>query len=151
MKKFGKIALLALMLCLFSGISAFASGEPSAGPVSEPIVGSEIRDRLSVDRFDVSFLVDGEECETADVEYTVEQNVYTFRLSELMEALGIEISYDEETRVVTVIPTDGGLVQLLSEKAARMTPDADAAADPLSSLTPAQAREMPVGAFFKKA
>lgn len=159
MKKFGKIALLALMLCLILGISAFASsepsgepsGEPSAEPVSEPIVGSEIRDKLSVNRFDVSFLVNGEECETADVEYTVEENVYTFRLSELMDALGIEISYDEESRVVTIIPTDGGLMQLLSEKAACMTPDADAAVDPLSDLTPAQAREMPVGAFFKKA
>lgn len=167
MKKFGKIALLALMLCLVLGISAFASsepsgepsgefsaessGEPSAEPVSEPIVGSEIREKLSVNRFDVSFLVNGEECETADVEYTVEENVYTFRLSELMDALGIEISYDEETRVVTITPTEGGLMQLLTETAANITPEEDAAADPLRDLTPAQAREMPVGAFFKKA
>lgn len=154
MKKLGKIALLALMLCLVLGIGAFASGEPSAEPSAEPaasgepIVGSEIRDALSANRFDVSFLVNGEACETAAVEYTAEENVYTFRLSELLDALGIEISYDEQTRVFTVVPTEGGLMQTLSRMAADM-PSAEAAAS-LDELTPAQARNMPVGAFFKK-
>lgn len=170
MKKLGKIALLALMLCLVLGSGAFASSEPSAEPSaepaassepsaepsaepavsSEPIVGSEIRDALSANRFDVSFLVNGEECETAAVEYTAEENVYTFRLSELLDTLGIEISYDEQTRVFTVVPTESGLMQMLSVMAADMPSAEEAAVASLDEFTPAQARDMPVGAFFKK-
>lgn len=165
MKKLVKIILISVALCAVLGLTVFASAEPMDAASGEPVAEASsemsiesvrmdgVREKLSANQFDVSFLVNGEEYETACVEYTVEENVYTFRLGELLDVLGLELSYDEESRVVSVSGRGDGLTQFLpslTEKIpAEETEEYESYPD-LTELTPAQARNMPTSAFFRK-
>lgn len=162
MKKLVKLLLICTLLCVALGLTVYAdadpmgaaSGEPAAEASSEmsvePVRMEDVREKLSGNRFDVSFLVNGEEYKTASVEYTAEENVYTFRLGELLDVLGVELSYDEESRVISVSGRGDGLAQFLPTLAEQIPAEEDESGADLTSLTPAQARSMPTAAFFRK-
>lgn len=187
MKKAVTLFLLFLALCALLAVSAFASAEPSSEPSGEPSgeASAEPSGEPSVEvsaepsgepsgepsaepsgeptagSFEVSFLVNGAELDVVSVPYTVEGNTYTFALAELMDFLGLKLSYDEDTRTVTAAPAAGGLLSAVLEQslASRAAPEAEefsaaeAVRDPMipADMTIAEVRDRPIKDFFRKA
>ena len=71
-----------------------ASGEPSAEPVA-----AEEEAAGETDSFDVTVRVNGEDYAVAQIAASVEENVYTFQIGEILDAFGITLTYDEETNI----------------------------------------------------
>lgn len=163
MKKALKLFLLLLALCVLLSVSAFASEEPSSEPSGEPSgePRAEPSGEPTADSFEVSFLVNGSELDVVSVPYTVEGNTYTFALAELMDFLGLKLSYDEDTRTVTAAPAAGGLLsvvleQSLASRAAtedEMQPAAESSREAMipADMTIAEVRDRPIKDFFRKA
>ena len=97
MKKAGMLFLLVTALCMLLTVSGFASTEPAA---------------QSSD-FSLTVLVNGEEYSSVTVNATVEGAAYTFDLSDLMEAVGVQLEYDEQTDTATITPAGDGLTSAL--------------------------------------
>lgn len=126
MKKIVRFFMLSFVLCLMLGVCALAaSGEPSGEPAvessAEPVVDAaaepaeEASDEPMEDAsgepaaeeyvsfsFDVNIMVNGVEVKTAAVEVEAEGGVYRFRIAELLDTLGISLSYDEESGIATI-------------------------------------------------
>ena len=81
-KKLGKILLFALIFGVFCMASAFCAED--------------------VQTFSVNIVVNGDEYAEAEIGASVDGNVYTFQVNELLEALGLNLTYDEETDVATI-------------------------------------------------
>jgi cell division septation protein DedD len=118
-----------------------ASGEPSGEPVDsddgaasgEP--SGEMGAQGEASSFDVTFRVNGEEYQTAAVGVALDGNTYTFQISDLLEALGLSLEYDEEADVAYLsAKTDGLLAALLGQTVTKVDvaeePVAQEAAEP---------------------
>lgn len=163
MKKAFTLFLLFLALCALLAVSAFASAEPSAEPSGEPYgeASAEPSGEPADGSFEVSFFVNGAELDLVSVPYTVEGNTYTFELAELMDLLGLNLSYDEDSRTVTAAPAVRGLLadvleQSLASRGAtkdETPPAAESARKPMipADMTIAEVRDRPVRDFFRKA
>jgi len=81
-KKLGKILLFALIFGVFGMVSAFCAED--------------------VQTFSVNIVVNGDEYAEAEIGASVDGNVYTFQVNELLEALGLNLTYDEETDIATL-------------------------------------------------
>lgn len=144
MRKAGKLFLLLFALCVLLTVSAFASGEPSAEPSGEPApVPAEEQAAPELTEFDVTFLVNGEEYRSASVGIAVDGNEYTFQISGLLQLLGVELTYDEETDVASLAPVEGGFMAALLAQAAKGEPAASE--EPYASEEPAGPEEAASG------
>ncbi len=135
MRKAGKLFLLLLALCALLIVSAFASGEPSAEPSGEmeASASAEPSGEPSGEpsSFEITILLNGEEYDAVSIGITVEENVYTFDVSELFSAFGIVMSYDEDSDVAEISAEEGSLmaVMLTQMTDAAVSDGADAAAE----------------------
>ena len=95
-KKLGRILLFALIFSVFCVVSAFCAEDAQS--------------------FSVNILVNGDEYAEVQIGASVDENVYTFQVNELLDALGLELTYNEETRVaaISAVPDTLGAV-LFSE------------------------------------
>ena len=110
MKKAGKIILLLLTMFVLLAAGAYASAEPSAEMTNAAD---------QADTMEVTIRLNGDAYQTVKVEAAEEAGAYTFRTSDFFEALGLHLSYDEETAIATVTADPGSLMSvLLSEMAA---------------------------------
>ena len=190
MRKAVTLFLLFLALCALLAVSAFASAEPSSEPSGEPSgevsaepsgepsgeVSAEPSGEPSGEAsaepsgepaeaadgsFEVSFLVNGAELDVVSVPYTVEGNTYTFALAELMDFLGLKLSYDEDTRTVTAVPAAGGLLSVVLEQSLASRAATEDEAQPAAEssreamipadMTIAEVRDRAIKDFFRKA
>jgi hypothetical protein len=121
-----------------------ASGEPSGDPMDgddgaasgEP--SGELAAQDEAASFDVTFRVNGEEYQTAAVGVSMNGNTYTFQISDLLEALGLSLEYDEEADVAYLsAKTDGLLAALLGQTVTQVDvaeePVAEEAAEPAAA------------------
>ncbi len=137
MKKLSKSFLMVFVFCLLLCVSALAasgepSGEPSAEPAAEVLSGG----------FEVSINVNGEEVKTAYVGMENDGDVYTFQIGELLDVLGVTLSYDEQTGIATITAAeDSPVAELLNVQTAADAPSGEPSAEPAqeSSGEPAQA------------
>lgn len=107
LKKLNKVLLFALLIAAALTVSAFASGEPSGEPLAaasaEPSGEPSAEPaKAELPGFEVTLKVNGDEYATVTVGASVEGNIYTFQITELLEALGMNLTYDEETDVATM-------------------------------------------------
>ena len=130
MKKLSKIFMLAFMFCLVLSIGVLAaSGEPSGEPSAEPV--SAVEEAAESTGFEVSICVNGEEVKTATIGVESDGNTYKFQIAELLDVLGIRVSYDEETGIATVTAAgDSAFAAILGEAEAEAAPVADASGEP---------------------
>lgn len=154
LKKLNKILFLILLMVLTLSVSAFASGEPSGEPSAEPAAASgepsaePAAEEVELSSFDVTINVNGDEYVTVAIGASVEGNTYTFQIAELLEALGINLVYDEQTDVATMTAEPNSLMavfmmQLEAESGASDEPVAsgEPSAEPGTSDEPAASGE----------
>ncbi len=97
MKRFVRFLCAILAISLLCAVPSFASGNAPEDP--------------SV--FDVNIIVNGSEYATAPVSASVDVNVYTFDIEELLDAFGFELDYDEETNTASLSAQDGTIASVL--------------------------------------
>lgn len=131
MKKLSKIFMLAFMFCLVLSVGVLAaSGEPSGEPSAEPAAAVEETAAVSTG-FEVSICVNGEEVKTATIGVESEGNTYKFQIAELLDVLGVSVSYDEETGIATVTAAeDSAFAAILGEGEEEAAPVAEASGEP---------------------
>lgn len=139
MKKTMKIFVFALVFCLALCVGALAaSGEPSAEPAVEEAVSSG---------FEVNICVNGAEVKTATIGVESEGNTYKFQIGELLDVLGIRVSYDEETGIATVTAAeDSAFAAILgeAEEAPVDEPSAEPSGEPSAEPAAEEAAAEPV-------
>ena len=92
-KKIGIILLITLLFGVLFAVSAFASED--------------------VGTFTVTVIVNGCEYCNAEIGASVDENVYTFRIGELLDALGLEMTYDDESDTITLSAREDTLADVL--------------------------------------
>jgi len=130
MKKLSKIFMLAFMFCLVLSIGVMAaSGEPSGEPSAEPAPAAE--EAAESTGFEVSICVNGEEVKTATIGVESDGNTYKFQIAELLDVLGICVTYDEETGIATVTAAgDSAFAAILGDVEEETAPVAEASGEP---------------------
>jgi hypothetical protein len=88
-------------------VAAEASGEPSGEPAAA----------LEEQSFDVTFRINGVEYQTASVGVAVQEDTYTFQISALLDILGLELTYDEQSDVAYLSAQSDGLLAALMGQA----------------------------------
>lgn len=96
-RKFGKILLISFVICLFFAVSAFAAEDTAEAAAT----------------FDVNIVVNGDEYVTVPVGASVEGNVYTFEIGELLDAIGLKLTYSEESGVAVLAAEHDTLAAVL--------------------------------------
>lgn len=111
MKRFGRILLISLIFSIFCAVSAFAAE--------------------NADTFDVRLIVNGDEYAEAEIGAAVEGNVYTFKVDELLNVLGLDMVYDEQTDIMTLSARENTLAEVLfSELTASDSPSGEPSGEP---------------------
>jgi len=104
-KKFGKILLFSLIFSVFCIVSAFCAEDAQT--------------------FFVNIVVNGDEYAEVKIGASVDGNVYTFQVNELLGALGLNLTYDETTDIAAVSAKEGTLAEVLfSEMSGETSGDA---------------------------
>ena len=102
MRRMIRISILVLVFCALLALGAFASDEPGTASPEQVGRGSE--------RFDVTIAINDMILCSAEVSYRVDGNVYSFSLKDLLDAVGMKVSFDEEARILSVAPKASGLM-----------------------------------------
>ncbi len=112
LKKSGKVLFLVMLMGMILAVSAFASGEPGASgePAAEASDEPAAADELA--SFDVTINVNGIEFTTVQVGIAVDGNTYTFQIAELLEAVGMNLSYDEQADTALITAEPGSLTEV---------------------------------------
>ena len=155
MRKLGRILLLALILVMCMTVCAYAdaeaSGEPSAEPasasgeMSSSASGEPSEEIADVpDGIDVTVMVNGAEFTTVEVGVSREGNVYSFEIAGLLDALGLELTYDEESDVATLSAVSDDLYTALTDDTAVSSTDTasgEPSSEPAASAEPGASSE----------
>ena len=147
LKRLNTILFLILLMALALSVSAFASGEPSGEPSAEPIEeasgepSAEPAEEAELPGFDVTIKVNGDEYTTVTIGASVEGNVYTFQIAQLLEVLGANLVYDEQTDVATLTAEPNSLMsvflaQLEADKESAASGEPGASDEPAASGEP---------------
>ena len=147
LKRLNTILFLILLMALALSVSAFASGEPSGEPSAEPIEeasgepSTEPAEEAELPGFDVTIKVNGDEYTTVTIGASVEGNTYTFQIAALLEALGANLVYDEQTDVATITAEPNSLMcvfmaQLEADKTSAASGGPGASDEPAASGEP---------------
>lgn len=124
-KKLAAILFSVLIFTVLFAVSAAAAGE--------------------ADSFDVTIVVNGDEYADVKIGASVDENVYTFQVNELLDALGLEITYDEDTDVAVISARPESLAEvLLSEIDSLESPSGEPSGEP-SEEPVAEASDEPSG------
>lgn len=111
MKKLAAILFSVLIFTVLFAVSAAAAEE--------------------ADSFDVTIVVNGDEYADVKIGASVDANVYTFQVNELLDALGLEITYDEASDVAVISARPESLAEvLLSEIDSLDTASGEPSAEP---------------------
>lgn len=111
MRRLGNLLLATLAISLFFAVSAFAAEDTAETRAS----------------FDVDIVVNGDEYATVAVGASVDGNVYTFEIGELLDALGLELTYSEESDTAVFAARDDSLAAALF---CELHPSAEPSAEP---------------------
>ena len=122
-KRIGIILLITLIFGVLLAASAFASED--------------------ADTFTVTVVVNGCEYCDAEIGASVDENVYTFQIGELLDALGLEMTFDDASDTITLSAREDTLAEVLfselepaqDENEAPSGEPAEAVSDP-SVITP---------------
>lgn len=120
MKKVWNIFFMILLMSLLLSVSAFASGEPSGEPSAEPSgePSGGLAEGPMDAGFDVTIRVNGEEYKKVEVGVSVDENVYSFAIGDLLDALGVTLTYDEDTDTASITADVGSVLEDVIAKAA---------------------------------
>ena len=100
MNKILKLLSLLLAACMLLAATAFAAEGDAA------------------DSFDVSIVVNGNEYANVAIGTSVEDNVYTFEITDFLNTVGLELHYDEASCVAVLSAVPGSISAVLLSEAA---------------------------------
>ena len=123
----------------YSAIGTIAAAEKNVSPAAENA------------GFDMTIRVNGNEFETVHIGVEKNGNTFVFQLGDFLDALGITLSYDEETGIATVTANDAGMLAALLGLQGDTAEDAsEQAEEPVAAEEPALVKDEEIPTDGKK-